>query len=332
MATIKDIAAAANVSAAAVSRILNNDETLNVSPETRQKVLDTANKMHYVKRNRVSVKTAFTMGIVQWFSSQQELEDSYYLLIRQGIEDNCISHNIQVVRTYKSDVNYFDALKDVDCIICIGKFSKTEVESLVNLNPKILFLDMPVKNPDISTIMIDFEHAVKLVMDYLTGLGHKEIGFLTGKEYVSPEQLYPDYRKKVFVSYCEEHQIHYKPYLREGLFRIDSGYEMTCDLIRSKTLPTAIFAASDPIAMGAIKALTEYGYRIPDDISVIGFDDISIAEFTTPPLTTIHAPAYNMGHYGASILHHIIRQQSGTAMKIQLPCSLAVRESCAAPE
>ena len=107
---------------------------------------------------------------------------------------------------------------------------------------------------------------------------------------------------------------------------------MTCDLIRSKTLPTAIFAASDPIAMGAIKALTEYGYRIPDDISVIGFDDISIAEFTTPPLTTIHAPAYNMGHYGASILHHIIRQQFGTAMKIQLPCSLAVRESCAAPE
>ena len=94
MATIKDIASAAGVSAAAVSRILNNDETLNVSPETRQKVLDTARELHYVKRGRPSVKSLFTLGIIQWFSSQQELEDNYYLLIRQGIEDYCLSHNI----------------------------------------------------------------------------------------------------------------------------------------------------------------------------------------------------------------------------------------------
>ena len=123
MATIKDIASAAGVSAAAVSRILNNDETLNVSPETRQKVLDTARELHYVKRGRPSVKSLFTLGIIQWFSSQQELEDNYYLLIRQGIEDYCLSHNIQIVRTYKSDINYMDVLKDVDCLICIGKFS-----------------------------------------------------------------------------------------------------------------------------------------------------------------------------------------------------------------
>ena len=74
MATIQDIASAAGVSAAAVSRILNNDETLNVSPETRQKVLDTARELHYVKRGRPSVKSLFTLGIIQWFSSQQELK------------------------------------------------------------------------------------------------------------------------------------------------------------------------------------------------------------------------------------------------------------------
>ena len=113
MATIKDIASAAGVSAAAVSRILNNDETLNVSPETRQKVLDTARELHYVKRGRPSVKSLFTLGIIQWFSSQQELEDNYYLLIRQGIEDYCLSHNIQIVRTNKSDIKYIDVLKDV---------------------------------------------------------------------------------------------------------------------------------------------------------------------------------------------------------------------------
>jgi len=328
MATIKDIAAAANVSAAAVSRILNNDETLNVSPETRQKVLDTAKALHYVKRNKPAVKSAFTLGIVQWFSSQQELEDSYYLLIRQGIEDYCLAHNIQIIRTYKSDVNYSEALKDADCMICIGKFSQEEIDSLVQLNDSILFLDMPVDDPDITTITMDFKDAVNQVMDYLTRLGHREIGFLTGQEYVDEDTLYPDYRKELFISYCERNGLHYQPYLKEGQFQIDSGYNMMCELIDADTLPTAVFAASDPIAMGAIKALMEHGLSVPGDVSVIGFDDISIAKFTMPPLTTVHAPAYHMGNYGASILHHIVKEHLGTAMKIQLPCKLVIRNSC----
>ena len=331
MATIKDIANAANVSAAAVSRILNNDETLNVAPETRQKVLDTAKELNYVKRGRSPVKTAFTLGIVQWFSSQQELEDSYYLLIRQGIEDYCLSHNISIVRTYKSDVNYLDALKDVEGLICVGKFSREEVEILRKLNSNLLFLDMLVDDPEISTITLDFADAVRQVMDYLTELGHQRIGFLTGQEYVGNEQPYPDYRKEVFVSYCEEHGITYEPYVKTGSFRIESGYQMTCELIDADTLPTAIFAASDPLAMGAVKALTEHGITIPDEVAVVGFDDISIAAFTTPPLTTVHAPAYNMGNYGASILHHLVRKHLGTALKIKLPCRLVPRASSQNP-
>ena len=180
----------------------------------------------------------------------------------------------------------------------------------------------------ITTITMDFKDAVEQVMDYLTLLGHKEIGFLTGKEYVDEDTLYPDYRKDLFINYCEHHNLHYQSYLKEGRFQIDSGYSMMCELIDADTLPTAVFAASDPIAMGAIKALTEHGFHVPDDVSVVGFDDISIAKFTMPPLTTVHAPAYHMGNYGASILHHIVKEHLGTAMKIQLPCELVIRNSC----
>lgn len=328
MATIKDIAKIANVSTAAVSRILNQDDTLNVSPETRQKVLDTARKLNYVKRSRPVSKSVFTLGIIQWFSSQQELEDSYYLLIRQGIEDYCLTHNIQIVRTYKSDLNYIDALKDVDCLICIGKFSEKEVQFFKEFNSSILFLDMPVNDSKISTVTLDFDQAVTQVLDYLVSLGHQKIGLLTGQEFVEEFTPYPDYRQEAFVRYCQTHNIHYEPYIQEGSFRIDSGYDMMCRLIEGGNLPTAIFAASDPIAIGALKALTEHGYHVPEDISVIGFDDTSIAEFTVPPLTTVHAPAYHMGHYGAALLHHIIREQMGTAMKIKLPCELIIRNSC----
>ena len=328
MATIKDIAEAAGVSSATVSRILNNDSTLNVAPETRQKVLDSANALNYKKKSRVSSRSAYTLGIVQWFSPQQELEDNYYLLIRQGIEDFCMQNCIHVVRTYKADVNYMDALKSVDALVCVGKFSAAEIRRFRELTSSIIFLDMPVNDTSVSTITLDFNHAMKTGMDYLTALGHTKIGFLGGKEYLADHQLFPDMRKNLFTKYCEKHNLTYEPYLLEHEFTTESGYQMMCKLIETGDLPTAIVASSDPIAIGALRALNDRGIRVPEDISLIGFDDTSLSSFTTPPLTTIHAPAYDMGSFGANIVFNILKLHPATAMKIQLPCQLVERQSC----
>ncbi|MCH1982062.1 LacI family DNA-binding transcriptional regulator [Ruminococcus sp. OA3] len=327
MTTIKDIAQAANVSSATVSRILNQDSSLNVTPETRQKVLETAKALNYIKKGR-SVKTSYTLGIVQWFSAQQEMDDNYYLRIRQGIEDYCRDHCIHVIRTYKADLGYADQLKGVDGLICIGKFSEKEIEYFRNITDSILFLDMTVDNIDISTITLDFEQAVQTALTYLTGLGHQKIGFLTGKEYVDQSELFNDMRKEIFVRFCAEHGVDYQPYLKEGSFTIASGYEMMSELLQDAALPTAIFAASDLIAIGALKALTEHGLSVPKDISLMGLDNITMTEFTTPPLTTLHAPAYEMGNYGAHILYHILNPKSTAAMRIKLPCRLIERASC----
>lgn len=257
---------------------------------------------------------------------------NYYLLIRQGIEDYCLSHNIQIVRTYKSDINYMDVLKDVDCLICIGKFSQEEISYLYEMNSCILFLDMPVNDDRISTIIPDFGEAVTEALDYLTGIGHREIGFFTGKEYIGENHLYPDYRKKVFIDYCDAHDLIYEPYIQEGVFQISSGYEMACNLINGGKLPTAIFAASDPSLLVRSKPLPNTGSVFPEDISIVGFDDINMAQFSAPPLTTVSAPAYHMGMYGASILQHLLREHPGPALKIKLPCKLVVRNSCKAIE
>ena len=103
---------------------------------------------------------------------------------------------------------------------------------------------------------------------------------------------------------------------------------MMKQLIDDDSLPTAVFAASDSIAVGAMKALADAGLKIPGDISVMGFDDTVLASFTTPPLTTMHAPAYDMGSFGASLVYHMLKLEPETAMKVQLPCRLVVRESC----
>lgn len=332
MTTIKDIADIAQVSSATVSRILNQDPSLNVTPETRHKVLKTAKDLNYIKKGRTS-KASFTLGIVQWFSARQELDDNYYLKIRQGIEDYCSENCIHIVRTYKADLGYTEQLKDVDGLICIGKFSKTETSFFRDITENILFLDMTIDDIGVSTITLDFEQAVQAVLTYLTGLGHKRIGFLTGKEYVEEGNVFHDARKDSFIRCCEALQVEYQPYLKEseGAFVIESGYQMGKELIQAGTLPTAIFAASDLIAIGALKALNECGFSVPEDISLVGFDDITMAEFTNPPLTTMHAPAYEMGNYGAHILYHILKPKNSTALRIKLPCRLVERKSCKRP-
>lgn len=323
MATIKDIASKANVSSATVSRILNNDQTLHVPTSTKNNVLQAAKELQYFKKQKRS-KSSFTMGIVQWYSLQQEVNDPYYLSIRQGVEQFCQDHNIHVIRTFKSDTHYLSALENVDGLVCIGKFTMQEQIAFEQLSKNIVFLDMENSLITNHTISVDFTHALHQALSYLSMLGHSSIYYLGGKEYLDTNTLYPDQRKEIFINYCTNNHIHYKIY--EDTFSSEAGYTMMCQIIQSKKLPTAIFAASDPIAIGAMRAMHEYQIKIPKDISIIGFDDIPGASYTNPPLTTIFVPTFEMGQYGARIIYHFKEHQ--TPMKILLPCTLMERESC----
>ena len=327
MATIKDIAEMAGVSITTVSRILNNDSSLSTTMETKQKVIDAAKKLNYKKVGR-STKATFRLGIVQWFSAEQELQDTYYLSVRNGIEDFCIKNCIQIVRAFKTDVNYMDYLENINGLICIGKFSKKEVKELKRISKNIVFLDMPVADYSVTSFTLDFEYAVNKAMSYLTKLGHTKIGFLGGREILDTDEVFDDERIKEYVKYCSEHGLDYDKYLKEGQYSIESGYSMMSEFIQSKDMPTAVFAASDYIAFGAMKAIKEIGLKIPEDISVIGFDDAQICNYTTPTLTTIHAPAYDMGQYGANFLFGATNCSITTPLNVKMPCELVERESC----
>ena len=326
MATIKDIALAAGISSGAVSRILNNDPTLSVSPETKKRVFDIAQEMNYQKsRNRD--KSLFKMGILQWFSAEQEMQDSYYLLVRQGIEDFCQKHSIGIIRAFQSDTTSIETLSDVDGLICIGKFSHEEIEKFIGICQNIVFLDMPVSDYQITTLTMDFKAAVYDALDYLTELGHQKIAYLGGREYVGNHVLFPDERKTAFQSYMERHELD-GSLLYEDAFTPASGYQMMQSLLAEKELPTAVFAASDAIAFGAMRAIQEKGLTIPEDISIIGFNDTEMSAYTTPALTTISAPAYDMGQHGANLIYAATNLNINTPLKAKIPCRLIRRESC----
>lgn len=338
MATLKDIAARAGVSTATVSRILNQDDSLSVTDTTRNNVLRIAQELHYNKRKTAA--PAMTIGIFQWISLLDETEDPYYQDIRSGIEQYCAEKKIEVIRAFESDHNYMETLKDVPALLCIGKYSESQQKKLQTLSPHVLFLDMRTPQINCNTITLDFGQAVYDAMDYLTGLGHRHIAYLGGKEQLTDSTIYFEERKDAFIRYCTQHGLIWEPYIKEEEFSVESGYHMALSLIKDAQqekvpLPTAVFAASDPIAIGAMRAFYKYNYRVPEDISIIGFDDISAAGFLNPPLTTIHAPALQMGRYAAHYVTQMtdrFMEDEALPVRITLPCTLHIRESCQKPQ
>ena len=309
MATIRDIAKEAGVSAGAVSRILNNDATLSVAPETREHVLAIARKLNYTKssRKKAMAKNTFTMGIVLWYTAEQELKDSYYLRVRQGVEDFCMKNAIRVVRIFPNEPDGLKQLASVNGLICLGKFSKKEIDTFLGICSNIVFLDMVVDEYNITSLTLDFERAVYDVMDYLTGLGHTKIALLVGCEYVGDGERLVDARTVAYKKYMEHREMDADTYVREGSFTAKSGYDMMMDLLDSSNLPTAVFAANDAIA----------------------FNDEESSTFITPPLTTIHAPSYDMGQHGANLVYVASNLSIKTPLKAKIPCPLVIRESCA---
>ena len=332
MATIKDIAEKAGVSPAAVSRILNGDTTLSVAPETRKRVLEVSEALGYRRKHTDGTHTkhesSYTLGVVQWFSAEDELRDSYYLTVRKGIEDYCEKNKIKIVRSYKTD-NIISSLKGVNGIICIGKFSDEDIALFRSISDRTIFLDMISKDSGITTLSMDFKGGVYDMLDYLTGLGHIRIAFLGGVEYLGSGETVRDERKEAYTSYMKKHKLSTKGLMREGSFDSRSGYMMMQELLTLKDRPTAVFAASDAIAVGAMKAVFEAGLKIPEDISVAGFNDDEMSSYTTPSLTTVYAPAYDMGQYGANLIIAAGNLSISTPVRVKLPCRPVIRNSCA---
>ena len=229
------------------------------------------------------------------------------------------------MRSYRTDSDYRSVLEGLDGLVCVGKFSKSDTEELISLNSNIVFLDMAVSHPEVTTITIDLKTAAKEALEYLESLGHKKIAFLGGIEYAGSEEV-DDPRKKAYKDHMKKRKISYEKILSEGEFTSASGYEMMKKILEIKDV-TAVFAASDAIAIGAMKAINEAGLKIPEDISVIGINDTRMSEFTTPPLTTMHAPAYDMGQHGANLLYVAKNLSITTPLKVQIPCTLIVRGS-----
>ncbi|MEH7247168.1 LacI family DNA-binding transcriptional regulator [Neobacillus niacini] len=330
MATIKDIAHLANVSITTVSRVLNYDETLNVSPETRKRIFEAAEELAYVVTPKKKPKSKWKIGLYDSFSLEEELVDTYYLSIRVALEKKLKSNSIDFVRIDKEGNG--DNFRKIDGILALGTFKKKDIEKIKSFKKPCVFVD---SNPDdyyFDSVVIDFNSATKNALNYLTQLGHENIGFIGGVETDMYGNRFKDLRQDVFENYLKEKGIFKEELVKIGGYDPKDGYTNLREMLSADPKPTAVFVANDTIAVGCYKAAYELGIKIPDELSIVGFNDVATAQYMVPPLTTVKLYTEIMGETSVDLLLERLVSKREVSKKITINTKLIVRESASAPQ
>ncbi|KON83608.1 LacI family transcriptional regulator [Rossellomorea marisflavi] len=333
MATLKDIAKKAGVSLATVSRVLNYDETLSVADETKKRVFQIAQDMNYkTLRNRKDpqqMKERMLFGLVYWYSEQQEMADPYYMAIRSGVERECQERNIDLIKLFKSGDDLDPSrLEGLDGIIAVGKYSQEEIDLFEGAARHLVLVDYSPSD-DYDCVVVDFRKAMNEVLDYLSSLGHEDIGYIGGQEFVTKDQPIRDERECSFYQYQALRGMYHPEFTwTKGNFTSEDGYRLMKEALQGERLPTAFFIASDSMAIGAIRALHEAGYQVPEQVSIVGFNDIATSKFLQPSLTTVKVYTEFMGESAVELLLDQIQSKRELAKKVVVPNHLVKRESC----
>lgn len=331
MATIKDIAQAAGVSPATVSRVLNYDPAMSVSDRTRKKIFDIAEQLNYKKSRKTKPNRTQTyrIGLIEWYTEQEELDDLYYYSIRLGIEKKAQKLGYEILRVFQNDS--LELLKDIDGLIAIGKFSPAQIQQLEQYSNHLVFVDSDTLNAGHSCVTVDFENAVQKVLQHFINAGFDQIGMIAGQERTSDQtSLISDPRLASFQRYLSDKGIFQPDFVKVGSFSSESGYQMMTELINEHKgkLPPAFFISSDALAIGALRALQEHGIQVPQDVSIISFNDTSIAKYIYPSLSTVTVFTEEMGKQALHILDQsLASEEESIPYMVKLSTKLTIRES-----
>lgn len=325
MATIKEIAAKAGVSIATVSRVLNHDETLNVQEETKKRIFEVAEQLEYETKAQKKRKKKLKVGVLYTYSPTEELEDPYYLCIRLAIENELEEEGYKKVPITMEDTP--ESLGKVDGIICTGTFSECMMERIDSWKKPTVFIDYSANMQRFDSIVIDYKQAVIEVLDYFIEQGHTKIGFIGCVETDGDGKELVDGRATAVKEYLSAKGLYRPEYVKTGLYYAKYGYSLFKELYEEGNLPTALFVANDSMAAGCYKAAYELGIKIPDNISIIGFNDIPTAKYMIPPLTTVRIYMEFMGEYAVHMLEERILGERELCMKVIVPTKLYIRDS-----
>jgi DNA-binding LacI/PurR family transcriptional regulator len=337
--TQKEIAKTAGVSQTVVSFVLNNSYGVTISEDTRQRVLEIANELGYVPQvaaqNLVRGHSS-NIGLVLIYPHYQVLRDPFIPNVMTGIG------RVSRSQGYRLLVEHINRMEDIGKIRSLLKGK--EIAGLVISNfqaaadvirplfeegyPIVLLQRDSSGFADINSVSIDHLGGVRKLTEHLLNLGHRTIaciGYTTAGD-AQVARRFGMFRQVVEAAGSKVEA----RYVRYGSFDPESGYDAMKSLLEERPLPTAVYGMNDLMALGAIRAIHEAGLRIPDDIAVVGYDDMRFSAFTYPPLTTVHAPEVELGQEAGKMVVSMIDGSKIENSHVSLETELVIRASCGA--
>jgi LacI family transcriptional regulator len=328
LVTIKDVAREAGVSVATVSRVWN--EAAFVSAETRQRVAEVATRLGYSPHGAARsliTRTTHALGVLL-----PDLYGEFFSEIIRGIDHTAqaAGYHILVSSSHESKDEIDAALRSmrgrVDGMIIMSPDleARRTLHALQGSFPVVL-LNGGAEAKEFDTITIENHEGAREMVRHLVARGHTRIAMIGGPErnYDAAERL-----RGYHTALTESGIEHEVSLVVPGDFSELSGHSAVSQLLELEPRPTAIFAANDSMAIGALSALREAGLRVPDDVAVAGFDDIPLARYMNPPLSTVHVDISQLGERAAALLLASLRKGNRPHQQLQLPTTLVIRASC----
>lgn len=326
-ANIKLISEKTGFSPATVSNALNHKKGVN--KDTADKIMDVARELGYITEEEIS-KIKFVM----YRRNGQILDDTpFFSLMIDGFQKACSEYGYEMVmvnldrfsENYENDVR--ELISDISsAVVLLGTELMTEdLEIFNNAKCPFLFLDYLSTDMNFSGVAINNIDSARLATKYLLDMGHREIGYLSGKFRIRAFRL----RGQGYRHELEKAKIKYEPSFRIPLSTTMGGAyaDMKKYLEGSPKLPTAFFADNDIIALGAMRAMKEAGLKIPDDISIIGFDDLPYSEICSPRLTSLRVPKQEMGIIAVKQIIEIMKDKTPVKLNIEVGTDFVIRDS-----
>jgi LacI family transcriptional regulator len=330
-----DVAKMAGVSRTTVSFVLNNVMDVSISEITRERVLDAAKKLHYhpnVTGKKLVSGKSDTIGLVLYQLPEQIFADAFLPQVILGVEQAAIQQGFHVLlKPIDPNVpgGYTDLIREnhVDGILLSGP--RQDDQALIELFDEGVPVMLMGQMPDTKMPFVDVNATAgaAAAVQHLISLGHKRIGMITNAplNYTSAQQRRAGYCEAIEAARLKLDTL----LIQEGNFTPASGFAAMQALLKSPRRITAVFVASDVVAIGAMLAIKRAGLRIPEDIAIVGFDDIPLAEFFDPPLTTVHLPAYGLGLAAGERLIRLIQGEGLSENSLLLESNLITRQSSA---
>ncbi len=337
--TLREIAQEAGVSISTVSRVINQNNSSAASKEVQDRIWEIVRRTGYtpnssarnLKNGAAELSSEPSHSIACLFARTPEaITDPFFSQLARSIEKEAFKQNYILKYSFTSiDIQHpstfhLIANNQVDGVAVLGRCNKQLLSFLKKYFNYVIYTGLNSLNAKYDQVLCEGLAASEAAVEYLVSLGHREIAYVG--ETVDEER---------YLGYTAALQKHGLPlrseYVSNVILSSEGGYSGTKALLERTRSMTAVFCPNDLTAIGAMRALQESGLRIPEDVSIIGIDDIDMAQYLSPMLTTVHVPLDEMGKTAAKILIDRIQGGHSLPMRITMPFYLAIRESCAPP-